>query len=603
MKSYTRGASLITYFYFILFILLYASPIFLNIVINLKLNIFINNSIFLKFLYTIFRLEFFNIFLNRIFIFLLEYYDSYIAFTYRKYLRTLVKNDNSTLVRQVWIAFLTTFIFWIFFVIIDKFFSKWTRYFKPYKPCKTKNKNNHVPIILKRFLFCLLLILFSYKINGIKTNFEVLERQDSREVFDKDSYFVMQDIAKNETKKIPSYYALSKIVLHKHNFYFRYILLLSGDINLNPGPFTDTFPFSNSSFSGSESRFHLGSNDENLDTEKWTNFKKKGLYFIHININSLLPKIEEIRHMTKITNAAIAGIGETKLDKSIFSSEIDIEGYDLLRFDRSRRGGGVACYVKKSLAYNYRDNFCKNTESIFIDIFLPKTKTILIGILYRPPDKNDFVKNLEETFTNRNILDKQECYLLVDFNINILQNGENVFEKKLSFIVTEYLDFAFSYSLKQLISTPTRTTENTAILIDHVLTNSPHKTIKSGVVEVNLSDHALIYCTIKTTKLKSNKHNQLNIRSMKNYTTEGFAELLKKIDFPNYETYVCVKMAYLDFVTKIVDVIDSYCPSKRVRIKSNTKPCFDSEVISLVNKRDSCYKKCKVSNWKLIKIF
>ena len=395
------------------------------------------------------------------------------------------------------------------------------------------------------------MILFSYKINGIKTNFEVLERQDSREVFDKDSYFVMQDIAKNETKKILSYYPLSKIVLRKHKFYFRYILLLSGDINLNPGPFTDTFPFSNSSFSGSESRFHLGSNDENLDTENRTNFKKKGLHFIHININSLLPKIDEIRHMTKITNAAIVGIGETKLYKSILSSVIDIEGYDLLRLDQSRRGGGVACYVKKSLAYNYRDNFCKNTESIFIDIFLPKTKPVLIGILSRPPDKNNFVKNLEETFTNCNILDKQECYLLGDFNINILENGENVFEKKLSnsklnsipFIVTEYLDFAFSHSLKQLISTPTRTTENTATLIDHVLTNSPHKIIKSGVIEVNLSDHELIYCTRITTKLKSNKHNELNISSIKNYTAEGFAELLKKIDFPNYETYACVNMA------------------------------------------------------------
>ena len=198
-----------------------------------------------------------------------------------------------------------------------------TRYFKPYKSCKTKNKNNHVFIILKRFLFCLLLSLFSYKINGIKTNFEVLERQDSPEVFHKDSYFVMQDIAKNETKKILSYYALSKIVLRKHKFYFKHILLLSGDINLNPGP----FPFSNSSFSGSESRFHLGSSDENLDTEKWTNFTKKGLHFIHININ--IPKIDEIRHMTKITNAAIVGIGETKLDESILSSEIDIEDYDL----------------------------------------------------------------------------------------------------------------------------------------------------------------------------------------------------------------------------------------------------------------------------------
>ena len=159
------------------------------------------------------------------------------------------------------------------------------------------------------------------------------------------------------------------------------------------------------------------------------------------------------------------------------------------------------------------------------------------------------------------------------------------------------MDFVFSYSLKQLISTPTRTTENTTTLIDHVLTpqNSPHKVIKSGVVEVNVSDHELLYCTRKTTKVKSNKHNELNIRSMKNYTAEGFVELLKKIDFRNYETYVCVNMAYLDFVTKIVDIIDSYCPSKRVRIKGNTKPWFDSEVISLVNKHDSCYKKCKVS--------
>ena len=93
----------------------------------------------------------------------------------------------------------------------------------------------------------------------------------------------------------------------------------------------------------------------------------------------------------------------------------------------------------------------------------PQTKAILLKIL----------KKLFQIVTRsvRLTLANQECYLLGDFNINILQNGENVFEKKLSnsklnsipFIVKEYLDFAFSYSLKQLISTPTRTTENTAI--------------------------------------------------------------------------------------------------------------------------------------------
>ena len=39
------------------------------------------------------------------------------------------------------------------------------------------------------------------------------------------------------------------------------------------------------------------------------------------------------------------------------SSENEIEGYDLLRLDQSRRRCGVPCYIKRPLAYNYKDNF------------------------------------------------------------------------------------------------------------------------------------------------------------------------------------------------------------------------------------------------------
>ena len=115
----------------------------------------------------------------------------------------------------------------------------------------------------------------------------------------------------------------------------------------------------------------------------------------------------------------------------------------------------MACYVKKILAYNYIHNFCKNTEGIFVDIFLPKTKPILVGILYRPTQKSDFDKNLEETFTRCDILDKQECYCLRHFNISLFHNGENIFEKKghisklksLPSLAKKYLDFGYSYSL------------------------------------------------------------------------------------------------------------------------------------------------------------
>ena len=74
------------------------------------------------------------------------------------------------------------------------------------------------------------------------------------------------------------------------------------------------------------------------------------------------------------------------------SSELEVDGYDLVRLDRSRGGAGVACYIKSSTAYSY--SFCSNKESTFVDIFLPKSKSVLLGILYRPPDKLDFVKKI-----------------------------------------------------------------------------------------------------------------------------------------------------------------------------------------------------------------
>ena len=38
---------------------------------------------------------------------------------------------------------------------------------------------------------------------------------------------------------------------------------------------------------------------------------------MHLNINSLLPKIDELRLMARPSNAAVIGICKPKLDKSI----------------------------------------------------------------------------------------------------------------------------------------------------------------------------------------------------------------------------------------------------------------------------------------------
>ena len=89
-----------------------------------------------------------------------------------------------------------------------------------------------------------------------------------------------------------------------------------------------------------------------LAMNEWNVVKKRGMHFIHININSLLPKIDEVSYIANITSASIIGVNETKLDKTVWSSELGVDSYDLVRLNRSKRCGGVACYIKSSIAYS-----------------------------------------------------------------------------------------------------------------------------------------------------------------------------------------------------------------------------------------------------------
>ena len=145
--------------------------------------------------------------------------------------------------------------------------------------------------------------------------------------------------------------------LNNKSFY-RMLLLLSGDINLNP-----------------ESKINL----QPLDSNDWNAFKSKGLHIIHLNINILLPKIDDLRYIANSSNAAVIGISESKLDESILQSEIQINSYDLLRQDKNRIDGGVTCYI----SYIQKQYCPKEIENIFFQVILPKTKPpIVVGIIY-----------------------------------------------------------------------------------------------------------------------------------------------------------------------------------------------------------------------------
>ena len=77
--------------------------------------------------------------------------------------------------------------------------------------------------------------------------------------------------------------------------FLRILPTFSGDISLNPGSVY---------------------NNQSLYSNEWNVYRSKVIHLIHLNIKSLLPKIDEIRQIAERTKAAFTGMTESKLDQS-----------------------------------------------------------------------------------------------------------------------------------------------------------------------------------------------------------------------------------------------------------------------------------------------
>ena len=82
---------------------------------------------------------------------------------------------------------------------------------------------------------------------------------------------------------------------------------------------------------------------------------------------------------------------------------------------------------------------------------------------------------------------------------------------------------------------------------------------------------------------------------MKRYCAEKFLEIPRKVVFPNYLTYNCVNYAYSDFILWICRNNKFHSPSKKVRVKANSKAWFDNQIVSAIQRRNKLYKKVKHS--------
>ena len=132
-----------------------------------------------------------------------------------------------------------------------------------------------------------------------------------------------------------------------------------------------------------------------------------------------------------------------------------------------------------------------------------------------------------------------ELYILGDFNIDLLFKGNCILNKThkiknhfkdFSPEIKKYNEFCSIYGFKQLINCPTRITYNTFTLIDHILSNTQDIS-QSGVINIAISDHNMIYCTRKILKAKYNKHKEQTFGALRNYSVDIYTQGLGRVFF------------------------------------------------------------------------
>ena len=126
-----------------------------------------------------------------------------------------------------------------------------------------------------------------------------------------------------------------------------------------------------------------------------------------------------------------------KLDSCVKNTEVNINGYSIIRNDKNRNSGGVAYYIRNDLYFNIKNIFSNSIELAFFEILIPKL--IVIRIFYRPPNANDFLDIFSNDF--QQVDNKTNgIYLLGDFNINLFQ-FQNLFSKKISHMNSKIIFF------------------------------------------------------------------------------------------------------------------------------------------------------------------
>ena len=340
-----------------------------------------------------------------------------------------------------------------------------------------------------------------------------------------------------------------------------------------------------------------------VDINSFKSFKedKKKFSILHLNIASLSLHKEEFEIVLTLLDFKfdIIGISETKLKKGINPNfDISLIGYNHFSIPTESEKGGVMLYIANEHKCKPRDDLSSTVyksyelESVFMELIIPNKKNVTVGCIYRHPsmDLTDFTENYLNQLMAKMAGNKNNIFLLGDFNIDLMKNDIDT-------STSTFLDLLTSNLFVPHIIHPTRITPNSKTLIDNIFSNSP--TFSEGIsgnITLSISDHLAQFLIIPMNFGYVPSKIYLYKRDTKNFDRENFLLDLLDIDWslviklekedPNYSFNL--------YENTLNTLLDKYIPLRKItqkELKQQYKPWITNDILKSIKARENLYKK------------
>ena len=262
-----------------------------------------------------------------------------------------------------------------------------------------------------------------------------------------------------------------------------------------------------------------------------------------------------------------------------------------------KEGGGIAIFVKNGMNYKVRSDLCFPPDKchmfdcLFIEVKpnkLPQSRPVVLGVLYRSPSFNSIsefdgcLSDIVHTLKREN----KDIILMGDLNVNLLSTDKNN-------NVSAFLDSMISKGLFPKITVPTRISNTSATLIDHIYTNMNFEQTIAGTLKTDISDHFSNFIFTHSNPGSKNKIKYTSFRNLSENSLAKFEAALSQTDWSNVLSHDDPEVAYSIFIQMFNNLMNIHLPFKMVRInkfKHKMSPWITNGLLVSLRTKSKLYK-------------